>query len=385
MQYTLQEETTCDPIDHDANMAHAFLNYQHGEQDALLCEYIDLATHPTYVIPDSGCTRAMGSRFAIDRLVQACRSHKNSQRVWFETEPCSCWFSFANGEQSTVKERLVIYFKSTFSNTGWISTSIDILDKGKVPILFSVEQMRNLRMTLEHTPAGEFLTCPMFGVERTALAVSASNHPVLDIMALATSKQKPQYSFQSSALCCPGKHRQHTYKDDRKHAKPATKSKPDAKAKAKAEPKKKSTEKKKIDPDKTLDLKSEKVPNTWKEQPLSERPDGTAVAESSGPSSGHHERPAEDGRPDAQTAAEDAEIFPEDELPTELKEEEPKVAVKKEPGPSMNLPLSLQRIHAKLKSATELLKLYLKHYHMSTEELQRSSCPRISMISMILS
>jgi len=40
-------------------------------------------------------------------------------------------------------------------------------------------------MNIEHTPVGEFMTCPLFGMQRTALAVSTSNHPVLDIMALA--------------------------------------------------------------------------------------------------------------------------------------------------------------------------------------------------------
>ena len=58
-------------------------------------------------------------------------------------------FSFANGEQSTVKERLVIHFRNDRAQTGWITTCVDILDKGKVPILFSVEQMRNLRMNIE--------------------------------------------------------------------------------------------------------------------------------------------------------------------------------------------------------------------------------------------
>ena len=45
-------------------------------------------------------------------------------------------------------------------------------------------------MNIEHTPVGEFMTCPLFGMQRTALAVSTSNHPVLDIMALATSSWK---------------------------------------------------------------------------------------------------------------------------------------------------------------------------------------------------
>jgi hypothetical protein len=53
-------------------------------------------------------------------------------------------------------------------------------------------------------------------MQRTALAVSTSNHPVLDIMALATSSWKPMYSFQSEDRTCPTrncKHRPHTNKE----------------------------------------------------------------------------------------------------------------------------------------------------------------------------
>ena len=127
---------------------------------------------------------------------------------------------------ATVKERLVIHFRNDHAHTGWITTCVDILDKGKVPILFSVEQMRNLRMNIEHTPVGELLTCPLFGMQHTALTVSTSNHPVLDIMALATSSWKPMYSFQSEEITCPacnGKHRPHTNKEGcKKFKKPAS-------------------------------------------------------------------------------------------------------------------------------------------------------------------
>ena len=168
------------------------LNYDHGARQALLCEYVDFGSNPTYVILDSGCTRAMGSRFAIDRLVQACQRHPKCDHIWFSTQPCTSKFSFANGEQSTVKERLVIHFRNDHAQNGLITTCVDILDKDKGPILFSVEQMRNLRMSIEHThtPVGEFFTCPLFGMQRTALSVSTSNHPVLDNMALVTSSWK---------------------------------------------------------------------------------------------------------------------------------------------------------------------------------------------------
>ena len=154
---------------------HAYLNVHHDLNLTLLTEYIDLKTHPTYVILDSGCTKAMGSRYAIDRLVHACKQHKDSHNIWFSTESCFSRFAFANGEQSTVRERLIIHLRNRTSTTGWITTSVDILDKGRVPILFSVEQMRNLRMNIEHTPVGEFLTCPMFGMKKTPLAVSTSS------------------------------------------------------------------------------------------------------------------------------------------------------------------------------------------------------------------
>ena len=128
----------------------------------------------------------------------------------------------------------------------------------KVPILFSVEQMRNLRRNIEHTPVGEFLTCPLFGVQRTALAVSTSNHPVLDILALATSSWKPMYSFQSEEITCPacnGKHRPHTNKEGcKKYTKPFHEPAQEPKT-AKAVPKK--SVKKPISPDTKLEVPSQ--------------------------------------------------------------------------------------------------------------------------------
>ena len=56
------------------------------------------------------------------------------------------------------------------------------------------------------------------------------------------------------------------------------------------------------------------------------------------------------------------------EMKTEAKVEE-----RKEPGASVSIsiPLALKRIHDKLSSPTELLKLHLKHDQMSTEKFKR--------------
>ena len=118
---------------------HAFLNYESNVQHTLLTDYVDMSTNPTFVILDSGCTRAMGSRFAIDRLVKACMNHRYSHLIKFTKEASNNRFSFANGESSHVKEKLIIHLKNPKHPTGWVTTTVDILDKGRVPILFSVE------------------------------------------------------------------------------------------------------------------------------------------------------------------------------------------------------------------------------------------------------
>ena len=275
---------------------------------------------------------------------------KKGDQIWFSKQPSSSKFSSANGEQSTVKERLAIHFRNDHAHTGWITTCVDILDKGKVPILFSAEQMRNLRMNIEHTPVGEFLTCPLFGMRRTALAVSTSNHPVLDIMALATSSWKPMYSFQFEDITCPacnGKHRPHTNKEGCKKFKKPEHAPPEEPKPAKIVPKK--NVKKLIQPDSKLEVPSQ--PFDPFDEPM--------VA--SGPSSGSKGGVPRRREPQPE---EDMEIKREPKVEVKLEE-------KKEPSPKGTLSLALRRTHDKLQSPTELLKLHLKHYHMSTEQFKR--------------
>ena len=59
------------------------------------------------------------------------------------------------------------------SNGSSVSSAIDILGKGKVPMLFSIQQMRNLEFELMRTAAAEFLTCQKFGLKNFPLSVSA--------------------------------------------------------------------------------------------------------------------------------------------------------------------------------------------------------------------
>eukprot|EP00435_Cladocopium_sp_Y103_P040166 s2649_g10.t2 len=84
--------------------------------------------------------------------------------------------------------------------------------------------------------------------------------------------------------------------------------------------------------------------------------------EASGPSSGHKD--PDPSAPEPQPDAVKPEVKSEPKV-------EVKVEDKKEPMPKGTWSLALQRIHEKLQSPTELLKLHLKHYHMSTEQFKR--------------
>ena len=235
--------------------------------------------------------------------------------------------------------------------------TVDILDKGRVPILFSVEQMRNLRMNIEHTPAGEFLTCPVFGLKRYALSVATSNHPILDVMFLARCGQKPEHSFASTTkITCPacnGRHRAHTYDDHcnlerpkgstvRRTGAPTRKVK-DNKEEVNQPEADSEKPKQRLGPRKTpTQRQNEQKPEPVEpERSIAEEP---PIVE---PSSG----------PKQQVIVEDDEVLP--------------ISQKKEPKIKANLPLALRRIHEQLDSPVELYKLHLKHYHMSTEQFRK--------------
>ena len=354
-----------DQEDEVRHNGHAYLNYETNVQHTLLTDYVDMSTHPTYVILDSGCTRAMGSRFAIDRLVRACQNHSYSHLIKFTKEASHNKFSFANGESSHVKEKLVIHLKNPKHPTGWISTSVDILDKGRVPILFSVEQMRNLRMNIEHTPAGEFLTCPVFGLKRYAMSVATSNHPVLDVMFLAMCGHKPSHSFAATPeITCPacnGKHRKHTYDEHCNLREPQKREKivprkpvpldksitaPEASTPAPTHRLKTKSQASSKPEQRLDDIKETELETPDLDQPIADEPPA----------------PSSSSKPKNATKAKPVVVEDDPEVP---------VSQKKEPKIKADLPLALRRIHQKLESPVELLKLHLKHYHMSSDQFRK--------------
>ena len=109
---------------------------------------------------DTGCTKCMGSRKKVMAFVQACKSKGSRFNGWFEFRPSNTKFSFANSEGDETYEKLVIHYNTDPPT----STEIDILEKGNAPILFSLDQMRNLRMTIELSPEVDLLTCHALGM-----------------------------------------------------------------------------------------------------------------------------------------------------------------------------------------------------------------------------
>ncbi|OLP84291.1 hypothetical protein AK812_SmicGene34859 [Symbiodinium microadriaticum] len=64
-------------------------------------------------------------------------------KIEFTFSPSNTKFSFADSETALIKENVTLWFKATPPR----DTTVEVLDQGRVPILFSIEHMRNLRMT----------------------------------------------------------------------------------------------------------------------------------------------------------------------------------------------------------------------------------------------
>ena len=159
----------------------------HIIQPDLACEN-GLAFHtgnsapPTVCILYLGCTRAMGSRRAVEAFCRYADSHPNSG-LWYEIQPASSRFLFANSQQSKCTEKLVIFMY----DNGWKTqfTEFDIVEEGDVPLLMSLPQMRNLGFQFELAPEKAYLSCARIGMRKMVLKTAISTHLILDLQDVA--------------------------------------------------------------------------------------------------------------------------------------------------------------------------------------------------------
>ena len=136
---------------------------------------------PTVAILDLGCTRAMGSRNAVNAFCDYVDN--NDCGLWYKIEPTSSRFFFANSQQTKCTEKLVIhmYDKSWSVHT----TEFDIVEEGNVPLLMSLPQMRNLGFQFELSPQKSFLNCTRLGIWKHQLKMAKSTHLVMDFQDIA--------------------------------------------------------------------------------------------------------------------------------------------------------------------------------------------------------
>ena len=159
----------------------------HTVQTDLACEkglafHTENSAPPTVCILDLGCTRAMGSRRAVEAFCRYVDSHPNSG-LWYEIQPTSSRFFFANSQQSKCTEKLVIFMYDHGWNTQF--TEFDIVEEGDVPLLMSLPQMRNLGFQLELTPEKAYLSCARIGMRKMVLKTAISTHLILDLQDVA--------------------------------------------------------------------------------------------------------------------------------------------------------------------------------------------------------
>ena len=99
---------------------------------------LNLARHPTHVVPDLGCTRSIGSRTAIRRFQKSALHYGITTEFFLCNKP----FVFANSETETCLESRTIHFPTTPP-----CSTKDVLETGDVPILFSLPKIKNLGTT----------------------------------------------------------------------------------------------------------------------------------------------------------------------------------------------------------------------------------------------
>ena len=173
--------TTTDPA-HAAHLSYTVHKTRLSGDSIIDCvnsPLIDLKNNPTYVILDLGCTRAMGSRSAIEKMRDALRKEVYPN-YYIEILPTNSNFNFANSQSASCTEKCRIWFP--FSPAFW--TDFDIVEEGNVPLLMSLVQMRNLYFEFWLSPESAWLRSPAIGRNWIRLECSTTRHLVLDLRKL---------------------------------------------------------------------------------------------------------------------------------------------------------------------------------------------------------
>ena len=132
-------------------------------------------TSPAKVILDVGCTKAMGSRAAVNHCCQHIDSQGRNTYLWYEIKPTTSQFSFANSQTSKCTEKLIVYISHYYGSIH--CTEFDTVGEGQAPFLMPLPQMRNLRFSLNLAPGNACLTCDPLGIYHLPLDTSQKFSP----------------------------------------------------------------------------------------------------------------------------------------------------------------------------------------------------------------
>ena len=274
--------------------------------------------NPTYVILDSGCTRNMGSMARVMAFVRYCEQWCSWITFEWRWQPVK--FSFANSHWSWVYWTLVIHYdlSDTASADQCFSIEISVLEEGDVPILLSNKMMGIMNLDIINREECTFINCPCLGLKRAPAELSMSNHHVIDLTTIVSAPRSTASADLVRSLA------------DTVPADPATWY---------------DVTEKKENILRCFDtffqaFKGDEAPEVKIEEDF-EQPEPID----------HHTMEKE---LDSQTPAMSSRARPRAEEKVRPSE----------------LDLSLKRIHQKLRDPTELLKLHLKDYHMTTEQFK---------------
>ena len=160
----------------------------------------------------------MGSRYAVNKFIRAATAHGLDYALISSRSK----FTFANSETTSVHQALNIWFPTQPP----MCTVVDIVEQGRVPILFSLQQMKNLNMKLDMRPDGVLITCEALGFHRVQATQASSSHIVIDLAAILRALARASHNSYDTfprvfvgdsefafGTCpaCAGRHSPHTY------------------------------------------------------------------------------------------------------------------------------------------------------------------------------
>ena len=146
-----------------------------------------LAQNPTYVILYLGCTKSMGSRYAVNRFMKAAHIHGFD----YELIPSTSIVSFDKSETTPVHQALKMWFPTKPP----VFIVVDIGKQGRVPILLPLQQMKNLQMQLDMRPDRVLITCEALGLHHVQATQASSFHIVINIRSCLFKRNRAAFQW----------------------------------------------------------------------------------------------------------------------------------------------------------------------------------------------